>query len=57
MSYSVVFYVVKWVTWHCTLPWMPASKQKKILLDTSLRVISDILWSSCFESYGQKDIR
>ena len=24
-----VFYVVKWVTWHCTPPWMPASKPKK----------------------------
>ena len=32
VSYSAVsvFFVVKSVTWHCTLPCMPASKQKKI---------------------------
>ena len=27
------FSCVKWVTWHCTPPWMPASKQKKNLPD------------------------
>ena len=32
-----VFCVVKWVTWHCTLPLMPASKQKKISFSPDTR--------------------
>ena len=27
-----VFHIVKWVTWHCTPPWMPASRKKKTYL-------------------------
>ena len=42
-----MFFVVKWVPWYCTLPWMPASKPKKKNLPDALSRDAETLPFCC----------